>query len=91
MDYVTDSGTLLIGTNTHAILPHNITELINFENVGRVAGMDGSDEEFGSEEEKKEQFEDEGDEYYLEGMTLDEKIAQLTKNANTILAKDKKG
>ena len=75
MDYVTDSGTLLIGTNTHAILPHNIIDLMNFANVGRVAGMDESGEEYGSEEEKKEQFDDEGDEYYLEGMTLDEKIA----------------
>ena len=91
MDYVTDSGTLLIGTNTHAILPHNITDLMNFENLGRIGGMDESEAEYGSEEEKKEQFEDEGDEYYLEGMTLDEKIAQLTKNANQILEKDKKG
>ena len=92
MDYVTDSGTLLIGTNTHAILPHSITDLMNFDNVGRIAGMDESGYDYYSDEEqKKEQFSEEGDEYYLEGMTLDEKIAQLTKNANQILEKDKKG
>ena len=29
------------------------------------------------EEESKQPFEDDGDEYYLEGMSLDEKILQL--------------
>ena len=51
MDYVTDSGTLLIGTNTHAILPHSITDLMNFDNVGRIAGMDESGYDYYSDEE----------------------------------------
>lgn len=82
MDYVAESGTLLVGTNTHAILPHNIADLMRFENnpTRRRRGGDMEDMSgwsYGDEEEIKEPFEDEGDEYYLEGMTLDEKIAQL--------------
>ena len=70
MDYVAESGTLLVGTNTHAILPHNIAELMRFENTGFIHG------EYEEDEETKEQYVDpEEDEYYLEGMTLDEKIA----------------
>ena len=79
MDYVAESGTLLVGTNTHAILPHNIADLMRFENnpTRRVRGdmEDMSGFSYGDEEEAKEPFEDDGDEYYLEGMTLDEKIA----------------
>ena len=30
MDAVTESGTLLVGTNTLAILTHSITDWINF-------------------------------------------------------------
>ncbi len=30
MDIVSESGTLLVGTNTHAILTHSITDLINY-------------------------------------------------------------
>ena len=96
MDYVAESGTLLVGTNTHAILPHNIADLMRFENnpTRRRRGGDMEDMSgwsYGDEEEIKEPFEDEGDEYYLEGMTLDEKIAQLQQNANKIMEQDKKG
>ena len=80
MDYVADSGTLLVGTNTHAILPHPIADLMRFENNPRRRRGDmedmsgfGDSDEYG-QEERKEPFEDDGDEYYLEGMTLDEKI-----------------
>ena len=81
MDYVAESGTLLVGTNTHAILPHNIADLMRFENNptrrrrGDMEDMSGWS--YGDEEEVKEEFEDDGDEYYLEGMTLDDKIAAL--------------
>ena len=49
------------------------------------------DEDDYDNEEQKEEFEDDGDEYYLEGMSLDDKIAQLQKNANVILDQDEKG
>ena len=45
MDYVAESGTLLIGTNTQAILPHNIAELMRFENIGQLYGDYEEDEE----------------------------------------------
>ena len=78
-DYVADSGTLLVGTNSHAILPHSIVDLMNFHyNPKRIRGdmedMSGCDDMDYGDEESKEPFEDDGDEYYLEGMSLDEKI-----------------
>ena len=96
MDYVADSGTLLVGTNSHTILPEPIADLMRFENNPRrirgdmddMSGYSGVDYD---EEEAKDEFADDGDEYYLEGMSLDDKIAQLVKAEHAILDQDKKG
>lgn len=50
MDYVAESGTLLVGTNSHAILPHSIVDLMSFENNprrkrGDMEDMSGWDED----------------------------------------------
>lgn len=55
MDYVADSGTLLIGTNTHSILPHPIADLMRFENNpkrrrGDMEDMSGWDDDYDEEE-----------------------------------------
>ena len=86
MDYVAESGTLLIGTNTHSILPHPIADLMRFENAprhkrGMIGDMEdasngGFDDEYYGAEESKD---DEGDQtdFILDGMSVDDKIAQI--------------
>ena len=76
MDVVTETGTLLIGTNTQAILTHNITDLINFipedqESINQL-GYDMSD--YGSEgdEENKIDYDEDGNEVYRKGHDMDD-------------------
>ena len=64
MDVVSESGTLLIGTNTHAILTHSIADLINFipedqESINQL-GYDMSN--FDDDEEYKTEYDDYGNE-----------------------------
>ena len=73
---VTETGTLLIGTNTQAILTHNITDLINFipedqESINQL-GYDMSD--YGSEgdEENKIDYDEDGNEVYRKGHDMDD-------------------
>ena len=65
MDVVSDTGTLLIGTNTHAILTHSITDLVNYirdddqKSIRMlVDGMSEIESEYGNEEVKMEFDED---------------------------------
>jgi len=96
MDYVADSGTLLVGTNSHTIVPENIADLMRFENnpkrirgdMDDMSGFSGYD--YG-EEEAKDEFSNDGDDYVLEGSTIDDKLAEIMKAEHAILAQDKTG
>lgn len=55
MDYVQESGTLLLGTNNNSIVTHNIVDLLNYfrtdfkeMDLGDMEGMS-----YGEEEEEK--------------------------------------
>ena len=54
MDVVSETGTLLIGTNTHAILTHNITDLINYipEDQQSINQLGYDMSQYGSEDEE---------------------------------------
>ena len=96
MDYVADSGVLLVGTNSHTILPEPIADLMRFENNPRrirgdmedMSGFSGYD--YG-EEEAKDGFSNDGDDYVLQGDTLDEKLAKIMAAEHAILAQDRTG
>ena len=64
MDVVSENGTLLIGTNTHAILTHSISDLINYipedqESINAL-GYNMSDSDYG--EEVKVEYDEYGNE-----------------------------
>ena len=86
MDAVTESGTLLVGTNTFTILTQQITEWINFNSDEFPAIEDGSN----YEERKYEEYD--GSDYdgygreerddILEGRTLDEHLDEIYANSS---------
>ena len=57
MDYVEESGTLLIGTNTEAILTHNIADLLLW-NSHADEDEEYDDMMLDGDEENKEPFDD---------------------------------
>ena len=46
MDYVQESGTLLLGTDNNSIVTHNIVDLLNYfrTDFNCLEGMEGMDE-----------------------------------------------
>ena len=62
MDYVQESGTLLLGTNNNSIVTHNIVDLLNyfrtdFKDLGDMEGMGGMDDmsDYDGEDEAEEE------------------------------------
>lgn len=96
MDYVSESGTLLVGTNTFAILTQSITEWVNFGGIydednlaiefdSMAEGEEykyGADDSYGDEMDGRQNM---GDSDYdiLEGQTLDEAIGDIVANNKT--------
>ena len=85
MGAVTESGTLLIGTNTLAILTQSITDWVNYcrdddalsQYARQAIGAAMSDSEYGNEEHKE--YSDYDGEGYdpLEGQTLDDAVDKI--------------
>ena len=96
MDAVTESGTLLIGTNTFAILTQSITDWINFSGFADVGGMGNQEHLMIEYDEYGEEIKYDSDEDYagnnpygvddsdydvMEGQTVDEALQDIV-NAN---------
>lgn len=92
MDAVTESGTLLVGTNTFAILTQSITDWVNFNGSddGVQNPMIGYDDSQGDEEYKFEEMDGSNYDQYddrgydvMEGQTVDEALDEIRRSNQT--------
>ena len=87
MDYVQESGTLLLGTDNNSIVTHNIVDLLNYFRTDfkemDMEGMDYYDEENQDQEEEKWDP--------MEGEDINEAFNRIMAEQKTIMQRDKEG